>query len=132
MKYNTKQKQLIIDYLKDNSDKCLTVFDIKKHFEKSNIEIGQTTIYRCLDLLEKDNKVVKYVNSDCSSYQYIEDDCHLHFHLKCIKCGNLIHLDCLELEKLESHIKGEHKFQIDNSKTIIYGICKICIERGNI
>lgn len=132
MKYNTKQKQSIIDYLKANMEKCLTVFDIKNYFDEKNIEIGQTTIYRCLDELEKNNKIIKYTNDISASYQYVEDDCHLHFHLKCTVCLKLIHLDCLELNNLESHIKQEHKFKIDNSKTVIYGICPKCLEKVSL
>lgn len=130
IKYDTKQKRLIIDYLKNNYNECLTVGEIRKYFNQLNENIGQATIYRCLKELEKNNEVIKYQNGIQSSYQYINYQCHLHFHLKCIKCGVLIHLNCKDLEKVENHIQNEHHFKIDNSRSTIYGFCSNCIERG--
>lgn len=129
--YNTKQKQLIFEYLKNNKDRCLNVNDIKTHFDNINQKIGQTTIYRYLSNLEQNGNVVRYINDidGSSSYQYIDKECHLHFHLKCINCNTLIHLNCLKLMDLEKHIINEHNFTIDSFKTIIYGLCSKCREK---
>lgn len=128
MKYNTKQYQLITEYLKNNKNKSLTVTDIKEHFEKKQVKIGQTTIYRCLNKLEDKKQIIKFQDefSKSTSYKYVNETCHLHFHLKCIKCGLIDHLECNDLNVLENHIKIEHKFKIDNTKTIIYGMCCKC------
>ncbi|MDD3392523.1 MAG: transcriptional repressor [Bacilli bacterium] len=128
MKYKTKQKELILQFLKENKDKCLTVKEIKTNFDLKQIIIGQTTIYRYLSNLEEQGIISKYINNvdNSSSYQYITDDCHLHFHLKCIKCGKIIHLECLKLNDLEKHIIEKHDFKIDNFKTVIYGLCSKC------
>ena len=124
-KYKTKQKDEILKYLKNNDSKFFSAEDIEKHFKCENINVGLTTIYRFLNLLEKQGKLRIEARKNTKYYQYISDECDKHFHLKCEKCGDLIHFDCEELEKLNSHIAKEHNFSID-SKTVIYGTCKKC------
>ena len=126
MSYNTKQKQIILDYLKDNNDKCLTMKDIYEGVK--NNKIGVTTIYRYLNKLYEDGKINKFLNDNMeASYQYIlNDECINHIHLKCQKCGKIIHLDCHIINDFKNHVDLEHDFSIDNSKTTIYGLCKGC------
>ena len=48
------------------------------------------------------------------------------YHCKCEKCGKLIHLHCDELDGLQSHIRGEHGFEINSMRTVFYGLCDAC------
>jgi len=123
MTYNTKQKDIILDYLKNNKDKCLTINEIYNELVKTN-NIGLTTIYRFLNKLENENIIKKYVDQKEATYQYINnDECKNHIHLKCLKCNRIIHLDCHDAVNLSKHIKEEHNFNIDST---IFGICKEC------
>jgi len=126
MSYNTKQKQIILDYLKDNKDKCLTINQIYDNLHDNHI--GLTTIYRFLNKLYDEGKINKFLSENKeASYQYlIDDNCMKHIHLKCINCGKIIHLDCHIINDFKDHINLEHGFSIDNSKTSIYGLCKEC------
>ena len=78
----------------------------------------------------EDGSVRKYLCEEGKSacFQYVGDseECRLHFHLKCIKCGKLIHLECDYLSDLEKHISEHHKFTVDNTKTVLYGVCEDC------
>ena len=66
-------------------------------------------------------------NQTGTYYQYNDTAvCSEHYHLKCIKCGGIIHLDCSFMINMEQHIEENHNFWVDNSKTIIYGICEKC------
>ena len=128
-KYNTKQKEIILRFLKDNNDKDLTVEEIMDNLKKNNLSVGETTVYRFIENLVKEEKVRKYLfeNKSRASYQYVENKkCEEHFHLKCTKCNKLIHLDCDEFKAIEEHILDEHDFEVCNSKTVLYGICKDC------
>lgn len=127
-RYQTKQKKIIHDFLEKNSNNCFTALDIIEYFKTVNEIIGQATIYRYLNELEIQNKIIRYNGEigTSSSYQYVNDDCHIHFHLKCIKCNKLIHLECDELNNIEKHIKNEHNFLINGSKTVLYGLCSKC------
>lgn len=121
--YNTKQKKLILSCLMQNKDKSITVSDIVKYLNDNNTKVGITTIYRYLEYLEKSNKIKKFSENNISKYQYIDEFCLRHSHLKCNKCGKLIHLECSEINELNLHVIEKHGFKMDN---IIYGICKNC------
>ncbi|MDD3241781.1 MAG: transcriptional repressor [Bacilli bacterium] len=126
MKYNTKQKEIILNYLKNNNKECITINEI---YQKLNKEVGKVTIYRYLEQLEKENIVNKYSLSNKESATYKFNGClyNNHIHLMCFKCEKIIHIDCKELEE---HIKKDHNFTPDMCKTTIYGICKECENKG--
>ena len=64
---------------------------------------------------------------NCSCYQYVDGQhCKEHFHLKCEKCNKIIHLECNEFKDVQNHIAKEHDFELDNIKTVFYGICNNC------
>ena len=129
--YNTKQKQILIDYFIKNSDKHYSIKEITDAV--SDYKIGKSTVYRLIDKMTKDGSVRRFNGNDGKSvlYQYIGNNhgCDKHFHLKCTKCGLLIHLECEYMNRFNKHIEADHKFEIDNSKTLIYGICSNCNER---
>jgi Fur family ferric uptake transcriptional regulator len=125
--YRTEQRKIIKDYLIDNKDKFVNVEEIMQYMKRRKQEVGQTTIYRYLNLLEEHNDVRTEIKNHTKHYQYIESECCNHFHLKCKKCGKTIHLHCEEFENVNKHIKEEHKFNLDHN-TIIYGLCDDCVE----
>jgi len=128
--YKTKQKEIILNLFLQNKDRHLTAAEIVSYINKNDENIGTATVYRYLDKLVGNGTVRKYFLDDKSSacYQYIDPEhkCTEHFHLKCIECGTLTHLDCSYMQTLGEHILDEHGFTIDNSRTVLYGRCKNC------
>ncbi|MDR1903741.1 MAG: transcriptional repressor [Treponema sp.] len=127
--YNTQQRKLILDYMAVLGDNHVTAGQIARHFEHEDAAIGQTTIYRHLEKLVNDGRIRKYFlnEGDSACYQYIDNkDCQGHFHLKCEKCGKLIHLDCDLLNEIQEHVLNKHNFQINMLKMVFYGKCKEC------
>ena len=124
--YKTEQREIIKDYLLKNKDKFINAEEILGYMKKTNQEVGQTTIYRFLNVLEKNGNVRIETKNHTKYYQYVTDECSNHFHLKCKKCGKTIHLHCREFENVNEHIKDEHKFNLDYN-TIIYGTCDKCL-----
>ena len=127
MNYKTKQKQAILDYFDKFRDEHHSINDICLHFKNESNPIGTTTVYRYIDTLLKDGVIKKIVidNDSTTYYQYVNCNQN-HIHLKCEKCGKLIHLDCQEFQLLEAHILIDHNFKIDMRKTIVYGTCNEC------
>lgn len=125
MKYKTKHKTELIEFLKKNEDKHLTIHEIQRSLKG----IPQATLYRLMDSLVESGQVRKYFiepNSSCC-FQYVDSEhCQEHFHLICKKCGKLIHLECDEVDHLLQHIKYDHGFDIDVSKVNFYGECEEC------
>ena len=130
-KYNTKQQELILNYLKQNHEKDLSAQMIVNYIIKKNKQCSQTTVYRQLKRLVEEGVVDKYYidsNSVSSYYKYIKDNkCKEHFHFRCEKCGKTMHLENNDLEKIETALEKEYKVKLDPSKTVLYGKCNGCI-----
>lgn len=128
--YNTKQKRSILQLLEDNNDRQFSCDEITETLKNNGTPVGKTTVYRYLDILEKNGQVRKYTDtvSKISLYQYIDKklNCQEHMHLKCVCCGGLVHLGCEFMSEVGKHILEHHKFRVDNSKTVILGVCENC------
>ena len=128
--YRTKQRDAVIEVLMQNKDKHITVDEIVSKLETRGNGVGRTTVYRCLEILENEGKVRKYLagGKESSCYQYVEEKhvCNEHFHLKCEKCGKLFHIQCEHLNTLAEHIDEEHGFKVNELKTVLYGLCEGC------
>lgn len=133
--YKTKQKEILLDYLTENKDIHLTAGEIVAHLREIGHPLGISTVYRRLDKLVASGLVRKYIVDENSSacYQYIggSGECCEHFHLKCNNCGKLIHMDCSLLRQISSHMEQKHGFVIDNTKTLLYGVCSECRMNNN-
>ena len=123
--YKTKQIKIIMDYLIQNKDKFVNAEDILEYMKRNNQEVGLTTIYRFLSLLEKNNNVRVETRNHTKYYQYVSKENSNHLFLKCKSCGKSMDLNCKEFENINIHIKKEHKFNLDYN-TIIYGTCETC------
>lgn len=128
--YKTKQREEMQKFLENTNGDHFTASDVSDYFRKQNIRIGTTTIYRRLEELVSAGIVKKYFIDEVSSacFEYIGDNPNgkLCYHLKCEKCGKLIHLHCDEITSFEQHISGHHDFIIDPAKTVFYGTCAKC------
>lgn len=132
--YKTEQRTILLNYLKENSDREFSIDGLAGELEKiSSGRIGKSTVYRqvrelcrsgLLRRFRKEGKTVVY------QYMAHGDDCCNHFHLKCTSCGRLIHLECTDAENLAKHIKEKHDFTLDLSKTVLYGLCRECREKS--
>ena len=126
--YSTKQRSAILDFLKENNAH-VTAADIAFHLKELGVSVSTATVYRTLEKLVGEGVVRKmFVDQGHSAcYQYIDNGtCSEHFHLKCIKCGRLIHLSCDFLQEMESHIFDDHGFTVSSGRTVIYGVCHAC------
>lgn len=128
--YKTKQKELIVKCLIENKEKHIKAEEIVFYLKKNGTQVGKTTVYRHLDKLVEEGKVRKYFIEEgkgaCYQYSELENECYESFHMKCTKCGNLIHLSCDYLNEISKHVKNSHNFSIDNYKTVFYGKCGNC------
>lgn len=128
--YKTKQKSVILDFLKKNCDREFTVDGLVELLKAQSVTVGRTTVYRYLDYLVRTGDVRKFVSDKTrqATFQYIEHkhECEEHMHLKCMKCGKLIHLSCDFMNGVCKHILSHHGFVVDNAKTTLLGLCEDC------
>jgi len=125
--YKTKQKQLILECLKCNAENHMTADEIYFKLLENGNKVGIATIYRNLSSLTEEGKVKRFDIMPTACYQYIDgEQCKNHYHLKCVKCDKLYHVESPELDKLNKLIGDANEFCIDNQKIILYGKCKEC------
>lgn len=134
--YKTQLSELIIKYLEENKDKGVSVLDILEYVKQNNETTNITTVYRRLDKLIAENKVIKHPAKDGkkANFQYIADDtdCIHHLHMQCETCSKIFHLDCDTSQSFIDHIENEHGIAIDLSKTVLYGQCATCSKKNKI
>ena len=128
--YKTRQQELILSFLRDNRECHVTAAYICAHFRTCEIPIGVTKVYRHLDKMVESGLVQKFItDGEATCYQYIGDSqCqqHAHFHLTCLCCGKLIHMECGLVQELAPHIQEEHDFELQPLRTTFYGTCGVC------
>lgn len=128
--YKTNNRRIIKEFLMQNSNRTVSVADILGHFDELNLNINITTVYRYMDKLEKENRVIKYKseNGKTAVYQYVEEEmgCNGHLHLKCVKCGRILHLDHEFMAQAAKYINDEYGFLIQCKNSLIYGTCRNC------
>ena len=128
--YKTRQKQLILSFLSENIDQQFACEDIAEILKNNGTPVGKSTVYRYLISLQNEGKVRKFTseNGKSATFSYIEDkaECSKHLHLRCLSCGEFVHLSCSLMDEISTHLVNDHKFSIDNSKTVLYGLCEKC------
>jgi len=128
--YKTKQRNSILDVLRNQNGKHLTVDDVTNLLAENSTAVGKSTVYRYLEKLSSEGIVKKYtVDGERSvCYQYLDshENCSNHYHMKCEKCGKLIHMECETVDKLTEHIYTHHNFRLNGAKCVFYGICDEC------
>ncbi len=128
--YNTRARKYILEFLNQRETTTVSVNDILEYLTENGITVNFTTVYRYLNKLTDDEKVIKFVGKDGSQAVYkiaeSEKTCHNHLHVQCTKCGRLIHLDCDFMEELREHLSKDHGFCLECSGSVLYGICNAC------
>lgn len=130
MKYSTRQRKQLFDFFKNNPDRCFTVKDV---IAESELDVGDATVYRALSAFAEEGLLKKFHTGDgkCAVYQYAEcgHDAD-HFHLRCMRCGELFHTHCDVIGEMAKHVEAEHGFHVDAIHTTIYGLCRKCEGRA--
>ncbi len=128
--YKTPGRQHLLNYLRTHPDCDFTADDLLDALNTAgSFSTGKSSLYRHLSELCADGVLRKYRPDGQSAclYRYIaSEDCSHHFHLKCLDCGRLVHLDCSVSEQLLSHLLSDHHFQVDSGRSVLYGVCEGC------
>ena len=128
--YKTKNQRILEEYIETLGDTHFTANDAVMHLKGRGEAISVATIYRQLEKMVLAGRLRKYSlgDMDGACFQKVKDtgECREHYHLKCTKCGTVIHLQCKEVDDFWKHLYEEHHFLIEPGNTVYYGVCKSC------
>lgn len=134
----TEPRKAILEVL-NNTTEHLSAEEIYMSVHRTYPNVGLTTVYRNLELLEEMGIIAKFHFGDGRSrYELIhspQKPGH-HHHLICTGCKQIIDYDDFveeEIElltKVEQALSAAHNFQITGHTIQFYGICHAC--RGNL
>lgn len=128
--YRTKNRDMMIAYMKENKDRTVYVSDIHQYMKSQGVNVNVTTIYRFLDKLQEESQVLKYAaeKGESAGFQYVGEgnSCEEHLHVKCSSCGKVAHLDCGFMEEIRRHLQSHHDFQLQCSGSSLFGLCDEC------
>jgi Fur family ferric uptake transcriptional regulator len=124
----TQPRRVILDYIHDKGDH-LTAEEIISHVHGHFPNINKSTIYRTLELLEKNECVFKSESMDRTIYHHAEEGHH--HHLVCSKCGKT--LDCDEdiFSPIGKTIEKKLGFQVSFKHLVMNGLCKECRSKNS-
>lgn len=129
MKYKTKNRDKVIEFLKSNSDRSYALVDICEILVADGH--GKSTVYRIISELVAEGCVKKISDgtSRHCTYQYVGGtSCKSHLHLKCLVCGNIIHLDHSRSENVCRELLAGAGFTLE-AGGLLFGECGEC-KRG--
>lgn len=125
--YNTKQRNIILDFFKHHPEEKITAEDMLEQINSQETIISKATIYRNLDYLVNVGLIQKInLDNTCSCYIYCKEESRSVAHFCCDNCGKIVTIDNPIVNRLNDKLQKEYNFKIDNSKTILHGICQNC------
>ena len=105
-RYRTKQQEIILDCLKKQKSRFLTVDQFMDCLRKEGVQVGQTTVYRVLERLAEDGEIMKLPMEDGSKIRYCyadKDELNKPGKLVCMRCGRFIPLECSKMADFLDH-----------------------------
>lgn len=121
----TRQRDLIASEFLEIGEH-ITAEELYREISKKYSDIGFTTVYRTLKLLNKSGLAAERVFADnLTRYEPLSAEDH-HDHLICMKCGSITEFQDLKIERLQERVAEEFGFLAASHKMELYGYCKKC------
>ena len=134
MGYNTPAKKTVADFFASNPDKQFSAEQVIENIRARGEKVpGNSTVYRIISAMTEGGELARFRTDDAGYlFQYIGPscDCENHFHMKCVHCGRIYHLECEKSEELVEHMLSDHGFRINSGMSVLYGTCGACAEAG--
>ena len=122
----TKQRKIILEQLQSVRTHP-TAEEIFKMVKKHLPGISLATVYRNLDFLEKNNKILKLKHKNNEQKAHYDGFPTQHYHLICKNCGAIIDIDDCGCVLLDNKKLGKkYGFKIDPTSIEIMGTCNKC------
>jgi Fur family ferric uptake transcriptional regulator len=126
----THQREAVASVL-FSSEAHLSADDIEAALRERGERIGKATVYRTLDLLVKSNLVEEHdFGEGFKRYEHRLSREPVHEHLICQACGRVEEFEIPEITAIEARVAREMGFRPQRHRLEIYGLCRVCRDRG--
>jgi len=123
----SEQREVILDaFLK--AEKHLSVVDLLFQIKKRRPDIGRTTVYRTLKLLQEAGLASELALDGQSRFEPDWNRAH-HDHFICKSCGDIFEFSSPEIERLQDEAAAAIGFVIEGHRHQIFGVCERCAAR---
>ena len=123
----SEQREVILDtFLR--SERHLSVEDLHQLVQKRRPDIGRTTVYRTLKLLQAAGLAQELALDGQSRFEREYKRAH-HDHFICKSCGDILEFSNPEIERIQDEIAAGIGFVIEGHRHQIFGLCRRCATR---
>lgn len=123
----SEQREAIVDaFLRSQSH--LSVDDLLQLVQKRRPDVGRTTVYRTLKLLQAAGLAQELELRGESRFEREYNRAH-HDHFICQHCGDIIEFESPEIERIQDEIAAGLGFEIEGHRHQIFGRCRACAAR---
>jgi Fur family ferric uptake transcriptional regulator len=105
------------------------VDDLLQLVQKRRPDVGRTTVYRTLKLLQ-DAGLARELELEGQSVFERDYKRQHHDHFICRSCGEIFEFSNPQIEQLQEDIAAEIGFTIEGHRHQIYGTCRDCTARS--
>lgn len=120
---NTIQKDLVLKTVQELK-RHLTADEVYEFIKKEHPTIGRGTVYRNLKILVEEGAIRKVEVPDGSDrFDFTLKD---HYHVKCVKCGDIFDVGMEQLPDLKAKIRDTHGMEFLGYDIFFKGICPAC------
>ena len=120
---NTIQKDLVLKTVQ-GLKRHLTAEEVYEFIKKDHPTIGKGTVYRNLGILTEEGAIRKVEVPD--GPDRFDFTLKNHYHVECIRCGEVFDVDMDEVTDLNERIHDTHGMQFLNYDIFFKGICPVC------
>ena len=122
----SEQREAILEaFLR--SERHLSVDDLLQLAQKRRSDVGRTTVYRTLKLLQAAGLATELVLQGETRFEREYKRQH-HDHFICKACGEIFEFVSPEIERIQDQVAADIGFVIDGHRHQIFGYCRDCAQ----
>ena len=125
MKRETIQKTIVFDAVKELANHP-TADDVYASVHKRHPNISRATIYRNLNSLAEEGKLLKIIGNGVDRYDH---QLHEHVHIECVQCKQFEDMNIEGVEALNQRVEKESGYQLIKRDMVFMGICPDCLKK---
>ncbi len=118
----TNQRMIVLDYLSGANERHLSAEDIFRDLRLNGVDIGQATVYRVLNQLEKAGMLERHHFEGSKAYYEMKSNDH-HDHLVCLRCGKIVEFFDPFIEQRQKEITEQYGMHLSHHHLYMFGYC---------